>query len=70
MNKKTIITLADSTYFPLLEELVNSIRKFKESADTDICVLDAGLNSSQIEKISSSVISESIVSSKFSVEEN
>ena len=55
MNRKTIVTLADSNYFPLLEELINSIRKFKESENVAICVLDAGLSSSQIEKISTVV---------------
>ena len=55
MNKKTIVTLADSNYFSLLEELIHSIRKFKESESVNICVLDAGLTSEQIEKISSSV---------------
>ena len=55
MTKKTIVTLSDSNYFPLLEELIHSIRKFKESENIDICVLDAGLTSEQIEKISTSV---------------
>jgi len=55
MNKKTIVTLADSNYFSLLEELVHSIRKFNESKNVDICVLDAGLTTIQIEKISSFV---------------
>ena len=55
MIKKTIVTLSDSNYFPLLEELIHSIRKFKESESVNICVLDAGLTSEQIEKISSSV---------------
>jgi len=55
MNRKTIVTLADSNYFPLLEELIDSIRKFKESENVAICVLDAGLSSSQIEKISTVV---------------
>ena len=55
MNKKTIVTLADSNYFSLLEELIQSIRKFKESDSLDICVLDAGLTTEQIEKISSVV---------------
>ena len=27
MNKKTIVTLADSNYFSLLEELIHSIKK-------------------------------------------
>ena len=55
MNKNTIVTLADSNYFSLLEELIHSIRKFKESESVNICVLDAGLTSEQIEKVSSSV---------------
>ena len=53
--KKTIVTLSDSNYFPLLEELIHSIRKFKESEGVDICVLDAGLTPVQIEKISTLV---------------
>ena len=52
MTKKTIVTLSDSNYYPLLEELIHSIRKFKESENINICVLDAGLNSSQVDKIS------------------
>ena len=55
MKKKTIVTLADSNYFSLLEELIHSIREFKESENVDICVLDAGLKLDQIEKISTSV---------------
>ena len=55
MIKKTIVTLSDSNYFPLLEELIHSIRKFKESENINICVLDAGLTSTQIDKISTSV---------------
>ena len=55
MTKKTIVTLSDSNYYPLLEELIHSIRKFKESENVDICVLDAGLKPDQIEKINTSV---------------
>ena len=55
MTKKTIVTLADSNYFPLLEELINSIRKFKESENVDICVLDAGLTSGQIDSLNTQV---------------
>ena len=55
MKKKTIVTLADSNYFSLLEELIHSIREFKESENVDICVLDAGLEPDQIKKISASV---------------
>ena len=52
MTKKTIVTLSDSNYFPLLEELIHSIRRFKQSENIDICVLDAGLTSDQIDLIS------------------
>ncbi len=43
MKKNTIVSLADSNYFPLLEELIESIKRFKESETIAICVLDAGL---------------------------
>ena len=55
MTKKTIVTLSDSNYFPLLEELIHSIRKFEESENIHICVLDAGLTSTQVDKISTLV---------------
>ena len=55
MTKKTIVTLSDSNYFPLLEELIHSIRRFKQSENIDICVLDAGLTSDQIDLISTQV---------------
>ena len=55
MTKKTIVTLADSNYFPLLIELIHSVRKFKESENIDINVLDAGLNFEQKEKLSTLV---------------
>ena len=55
MTKKTIVTLSDSNYFPLLEELIHSIRRFKQSENIDICLLDAGLSSDQIDLISAQV---------------
>ena len=51
MKKNAIISLADSNYFPLLEELINSIKSFKESNDIAICILDAGLTKEQKEKL-------------------
>ena len=39
----------------MLEELINSIRKFKESENVDICVLDAGLTSGQIDSLNTQV---------------
>ena len=47
MNKKSIITLADSNYYLMLLELIASIKKHPESSDVSICVLDAGLTKTQ-----------------------
>ena len=49
MKKNVIVSLADANYFPLLEELIDSIRRFKESKDVAICILDAGLTNNQKE---------------------
>ena len=55
MKKNVIISLADSNYFELLEELVNSIKSFKESENTAICILDAGLSDEQKKILSTKV---------------
>ena len=47
MKKNVIISLADSNYFELLNELVDSIKRFEKSSNTAICILDAGLTSDQ-----------------------
>ena len=47
MKKNVIVSLADSNYFELLNELINSIKSFEKSKDTAICILDAGLTSEQ-----------------------
>ena len=47
MKKNVIVSLADSNYYPLLNELVDSIKKFEKSRDVAICILDAGLTSEQ-----------------------
>jgi len=47
MKKNVIISLADSNYFELLNELVDSIKRFKQSEDTAICILDGGLTEEQ-----------------------
>ena len=52
MKKNVIISLADSKYYELLDELVNSIKQFKESENTAICILDAGLTDEQKQKLS------------------
>ena len=50
MNENAIITLADSNYFEMLNELIDSIHKHPESKKISICVLDAGLTEEQIYK--------------------
>ena len=47
MKKNVIVSLADSNYFELLNELVDSIKNFEKSKDTAICILDAGLTDEQ-----------------------
>ena len=47
MKKNVIISLADSNYFDLLNELIDSIKRFKESENIAICILNAGLNEDQ-----------------------
>jgi hypothetical protein len=55
MKKNVIISLADANYFELLDELVNSIKRFKESENIAICILDAGLDDSQKKVLSTKV---------------
>ena len=55
MKKNTIVSLADSNYFDLLIELIESIKQFKEASDVAICILDAGLTEDQKKKLSSKV---------------
>ena len=49
MKKNVIVSLADANYFPLLNELVDSIKSFNESKNVAICILDAGLTDDQKE---------------------
>ena len=50
MKKNVIVSLADANYFLLLEELVDSIKRFKGSENIAICILDAGLTQEQKDK--------------------
>ncbi len=52
MKKNVIVSLADSNYFPLLEELISSIKRFDESKNLAICILDAGLTKEQKQNLS------------------
>jgi len=47
MKENVIISLADANYFELLNELVDSIKRFNESNNIAICILDAGLKDNQ-----------------------
>ncbi len=47
MKKNVIVSLADSNYFNLLNELIDSIKSFDRSKDIAICILDAGLSDEQ-----------------------
>ncbi|MDB9761069.1 glycosyl transferase [Pelagibacteraceae bacterium] len=55
MSQKAIVTLADSNYFEMLEELIDSIKRFPENKDVSICVLDAGLTEQQLKIIEKKV---------------
>ena len=55
MKKNVIVSLADSNYFPLLNELVDSIKSFEESKKVAVCILDAGLKDDQKKILSEKV---------------
>ena len=55
MKKNTIVSLADSNYFELLNELIDSVKQFRESSSIAICILDAGLKEDQLKILSSKV---------------
>ena len=47
MKHNAIVSLADANYFDLLNELIDSVKSFKESENIAICILDAGLTENQ-----------------------
>ncbi len=55
MKENTIVSLADSNYFELLNELIDSIKQFEQSKGLAICILDAGLTTEQKNILSSKV---------------
>ena len=55
MKNNVIVSLADSNYFELLNELVDSLKRFDRSNEVAICILDAGLTENQKEKLSKKV---------------
>ena len=68
IKKNVIISLADSNYFELLNELVDSIKRFKQSETTAICILDGGLTNEQKEILASKV--DEIKSSEWDIKIN
>tara|TARA_B100001175_G_scaffold308813_1_gene309714 strand:- start:89 stop:1000 length:912 start_codon:yes stop_codon:yes gene_type:complete len=55
MKKNVIVSLADSNYFELINELIDSIKSFEKSKDVAICILDAGLTDQQKSTLTSKV---------------
>jgi lipopolysaccharide biosynthesis glycosyltransferase len=66
MKDRAIISLADSKYFELLNELIDSILSFEESKSVSICILDAGLQLDQIKILEKKVFK--IVKAKWDIE--
>ena len=57
MTNNAIVTLADSKYFELLNELIDSIKFHDQNKSVSICVLDAGLTEDQKNIIKDKVFS-------------
>ncbi len=53
MTTTAFISSSDYNYFPMLIEWVHCIRSFPQSANMDICILNAGLKPDQIETLKS-----------------
>jgi len=64
--KTAIVTLSDSGYFHLLDELIDSIHSFDQSNTVSICVLDAGMTDAQLKIIEKKV--HSIEKAKWDIE--
>ena len=55
MKDNAIVSLADSNYFELLNELIDSIKSFEQSKNVSICILDAGLKKNEVEVLKNKV---------------
>ena len=55
MKENVIVSLADSNYFELLNELIDSIKSFDENNNVALCILDAGLKKNQVDILSKKV---------------
>lgn len=56
-TRRIIVTGSDACYFPLLQELINSIRRFPEANSLNIGCIDGGLTTSQIHALEKQNIS-------------
>lgn len=50
-EKIAFISGGDANYFPLILEWIHSVQRFPQSKDIDICILDAGLEDAQVQKL-------------------
>ncbi|HPF78567.1 MAG TPA: hypothetical protein PLF01_04655 [Alphaproteobacteria bacterium] len=50
-GKIAFVSSADHNYFPLLLEWVHSVRRFPQSKEMDICILNAGLKPEQVDRL-------------------
>jgi len=66
MKENVIISAADSNYFELLNELIDSIKSFEQSKDLAICIMDAGLHKDQIEVLEKKV--DQIIKAEWDIE--
>ena len=66
MRENAIISLSDSNYFELLNEQIDSIKRFEQSKDFSICIMDAGLEENQIEILQKKV--DKIVKAKWDIQ--
>tara|TARA_B100000287_G_scaffold254546_1_gene239207 strand:- start:2131 stop:3030 length:900 start_codon:yes stop_codon:yes gene_type:complete len=55
MKDNVIVSLADSNYFELVNELIDSVKRFEKSKNVAICILDGGLKENEIELLSKKV---------------
>jgi hypothetical protein len=55
MSRIALVSGCDANYYPMLVELIHSIRRFPQGRDMDICILDAGLTPEQRNNLSGKV---------------
>lgn len=51
MAERSVVTGGDSKYFPLIKDLVNSLRGFRSPQELNIYVMDAGLTAEQRDRL-------------------